>query len=926
MRLLALVYVRWWLVAVGVDTVGRRVQAWIPTCKGNRFQGNSYQVRPVKIGLGINGKIVYVSSVCRPTQQSKSAALLAAKSPPFTEDDVFRSDLDKWNAMCGEKPDLSLEDRMKQLGTLVGPECRRSILISLRREAQREDNELDAFLKEVDDFVKNNLKVQTSVLDSKGMPSPKNGKLTDPTFKDACMEWYKQQEGVPEELSEEIMDLFTRSTTLKALTQASDAETLYRFVIFSLIDETLTNSFITFLKSAPFDKSFTTQSQAPSLEVSTAFQAEYVDANKAVDDFIAYIDDCQAEYKAKPGLYNSPYISLCQSSGYGKSRLLEQVSKKRNLLYVCVGDSRLSYPRPNDKARSFLFATEGSEDDRRNHLQNRLSQCLSWCLQNDLREKNQFGDNPATFWDDIIAHEPTLDSYDKQNQKTIWIAFDEARSLLSESKVSRASDFCILRRALRGLSTKIGYSIFAILVDTKPTISNFSPSQEMDPSDRPGDGEGMNLFHPYLLLLTQDALKESRLGFDDEWSFVSCGRPLWKSLYSKPSTSSAEMYTYAANKLRMSKNQLVEGKLSLLAIMLCRTGAYLSPQSSTASELAANHMATLLLTDCSHEHFLVTYLSDPVLAIASAQMWYENNLLVTKGLPILRQQLLHGAALEGYLGELVGRLLLLIGMDKASKGGYYDGKWYKVSEFMEQCFGITDCLVGEEAYMGFSHFIPFVNEPSTYSALKDLLRRRGACCLPSGEKGIDLLIPFWKKTQTEPLISSILIQVKNKEKRENGKNMRDKMNPKVCFAKGSELQVPLTDIILIMMEVGISYKRPPRSQPFATKMMSGAMSGRLLKKAANSEMEKRQSQSQNGWKKWVYSVRGIYPQAYPFLDGQAKLRDELLRLSKGWLDLDEWMACDETQNTPPTSPGLARRKEHIIKMVLNPSFDENSKA
>ncbi len=81
-------------------------------------------------------------------------------------------------------------------------------------------------------------------------------------------------------------------------------------------------------------------------------------------------------------------------------------------------------------------------------------------------------------------------------------------------------------------------------------------------------------------------------------------------------------------------------------------------------------------------------------------------------------------------------------MDKTSKSGAYDGKWYNVSEFMMQCFGITDCLVGEKAYMGFSHFIPLVKQPTTNEDLKELLRRRAACCLPPRNVGADLLIPF----------------------------------------------------------------------------------------------------------------------------------------------------------------------------------------
>ncbi len=318
---------------------------------------------------------------------------------------------------------------------------------------------------------------------------------------------------------------------------------------------------------------------------------------------------------------------------------------------------------------------------------------------------------------------------------------------------------------------------------------------------------------------------------------------------------------------------------------------YVSPQSSTASDLAANYMGTLLLSDCAHEHLLVTYLSDPVLTIASAKLWYNDDLLEKHGLPLLRRKLLHGAVREGVSGELVGRMLLLIGMDKTTKGGVYDGKWCKVSAFMESCFGITDCMVGEEAYMGFSHFIPYAQEPKTYQDLKDLLYRRGACCLPYGFEGVDLLIPFWRKTDKGPVVSYISIQVKNKISSQKNINARSKMNPRACFAKDSELRGPTEYIILIIMQIGLKYKARP---PVPLRM-------------DNAERDHS--------KKWVYSVRGITSNSFPFLRSQEQLMEELVRLAKGSLNFQEWMSCDEMLNQPPTSPGMSRRRDHINKII-----------
>jgi len=140
------------------------------------------------------------------------------------------------------------------------------------------------------------------------------------------------------------------------------------------------------------------------------------------------------------------------------------------------------------------------------------------------------------------------------------------------------------------------------------------------------------------------------------------------------------MFRHATSKLcKSSVSKVIYDELALLAIVICRMGLYLNPQSSsTASELVVNYMASLLLCHGPHEHFLVTYLSDPVLTIASAELCYydreQKDLLVTRGLPILGKQLVHGAVLEGCIGESAGRLLLLLGMDRACESGNFDGK------------------------------------------------------------------------------------------------------------------------------------------------------------------------------------------------------------------------------------------------------------
>jgi hypothetical protein len=74
----------------------------------------------------------------------------------------------------------------------------------------------------------------------------------------------------------------------------------------------------------------------------------------------------------------------------------------------------------------------------------------------------------------------------------------------------------------------------------------------------------------------------------------------------------------------------------------------------------------------------------------------------------------------------------------------------------------------------------------------------------------------------------------------------------------------------------------------------------------------------DAWTKWVYSVRGIDGESYPFLTGQSEWRNHLVGLTKGSLNLEEWMACDKEGNTPPTSP-LAKREEEIGLTTVYPT-------
>jgi hypothetical protein len=206
--------------------------------------------------------------------------------------------------------------------------------------------------------------------------------------------------------------------------------------------------------------------------------------------------------------------------------------------------------------------------------------------------------------------------------------------------------------------------------------------------------------------------------------------------------------------------------------------------------------------------------------------------------------------------------------------------------------------------------------------LKGLLFRRAAGCLPPQNVGADLLIPFWKETETEPLISYIFIQLKNKIEGESRTEMLDNLNPRNCFAEDSQLHDPATDIVLIMMEVGITYKMsPPHSERFYDNADESQDDEEQkqdvkLQRSLETIVPAENVDSRDNWKKWAYSVRGIYPQSYPFLEGNDILMEELTLMAKGSFGVDAWMNDVETSSKRNllSPPGLERRKEHILEI------------
>jgi hypothetical protein len=204
----------------------------------------------------------------------------------------------------------------------------------------------------------------------------------------------------------------------------------------------------------------------------------------ADDKFHEHLMRCCKSYKDNKRFYTSPYVTIVQSSGFGKSRIVYQVATKiaapnaklpesaafdTRLLYVCARNNKRStgFPRATPKLAEFFFRDE--------HMAGRLQVVLEYACANWQAAKTDwlglFGvDDWAT--DDATlaqalqeaaegrkASEPRPSPAKKQRSpsgpvasdgrvKVLVLAIDEAGILLDKTNAAKVSYFRLLQRAL----------------------------------------------------------------------------------------------------------------------------------------------------------------------------------------------------------------------------------------------------------------------------------------------------------------------------------------------------------------------------------------------------------------------------------------------------------------------------------------------
>jgi hypothetical protein len=83
----------------------------------------------------------------------------------------------------------------------------------------------------------------------------------------------------------------------------------------------------------------------PCLGTSLDFDIDFVDQNEQLVGFEQYVVKCANEWTA--GRLHLPYGFLCQSRGYGKTRIAREFGKKHITVYACMNSTSSEYPPPS---------------------------------------------------------------------------------------------------------------------------------------------------------------------------------------------------------------------------------------------------------------------------------------------------------------------------------------------------------------------------------------------------------------------------------------------------------------------------------------------------------------------------------------------------------------------------------------------------
>jgi hypothetical protein len=437
----------------------------------------------------------------------------------------------------------------------------------------------------------------------------------------------------------------------------------------------------------------------------------------------------------------SPYIALCQSSGYGKSKLLTELGRsgKYHVFYVCFrkagpGGIPTATPHVQELCTSPDFSTAA-------HFEAFLCSCVEVAHTRaysavDLISLGASKDGGSGFWGDVmhLAHDfvrrndmhlscTFLEDCRRLNRdgssNGVLFVFDEARQLLvrevTTAEKVKQNPFLLLREALRNLAC-VGTNLlpyFAVFADTTSRITNFAPVLQNDPSSR--SVESNQLCQPCFVVETLGQVKTEmhRSGevvhvsiSGNRYSYnlarlVTWSRPMYVMEWEKPEKNETAI-TVWQNIRRFAITKLFNGKKAdmknmsevgiseAIAIVACRINFI--PLKCDREELVSSHMGTLLGLSDERDDILVEYVAEPVMGEAACFCWRVKD-CIKRAIGHFCQCVKSGAFRQisspGDIGEVVAMILLCRIYDRCAGAADCSPPSDSLFHTLEPCCSLT---------------------------------------------------------------------------------------------------------------------------------------------------------------------------------------------------------------------------------------------
>ncbi|GBC09551.1 hypothetical protein RclHR1_08980001 [Rhizophagus clarus] len=587
---------------------------------------------------------------------------------------------------------------------------------------------------------------------------------------------------------------------------------------------------------------------------SIAFDREFEDNSKFFIYFQKYIDECHRKSKDT----YMPYLTVLQSSGYGKSRLVKEYANYVYTLYLNLGIDRNCFPRPSVYAKHFIDSFVKSKDPQI-WFNTFLAKAVSLIKEkqgSNYSNPSQFwvwqlSDNGKSIWKTAIdianmheilgKNDPDLITLirsdagylrknfnDINSEVKILLCIDEGRTLLEyKNNETHMSLFRCWRRALRDNRWR-ARGLFSVILDTTSRLSNFAPSLRDDPTIK-SINDSRKIFMPFIDITTFNILTDSSGNYYNR--LFSKGRPCWKALKDAycEGLDSEENDIYAWDKvidlvkakvqgggellveeINMDESYEERKTLTSVAILASLCSVDISPSMHFASNLIGSHLGTCLAISQDRMKVLVCYPPEPLITEAVYKL-LNNDIL-----HCIAQTLGQGIVEPGKRGEVVGELILILtrqSFQRKRKNHFYAGE-IKLIDFLDELlFDSKSILQGNDdehnvlknANISFTRFVTISTIPTRNDLAKGY-ETGVAFNLKRNQRGADFLIPI----RMENKYTFWIIQIKNHNIKSTNYDFKtdatSKLTPRYVFEK-SDLAGVNSYYLAMYWQLGAHNKR-----------------------------------------------------------------------------------------------------------------------